>query len=68
MRYVVVSVVKGEAGNFNNNLRKKHFGAFFLDEQLGTVPKSSFLMNLLEPSPIVQSFAIYFLFCLSFLL
>lgn len=25
MRYVIVSVVKGEAGNFNNNLRKEVF-------------------------------------------
>ena len=24
MRYVVVSVVKGNAGNFNNNLRKRY--------------------------------------------
>ena len=25
MRYVIVSVVKGKAGNFNNNLRKEVF-------------------------------------------
>ena len=25
MRYVIVSVVKGMAGNFNNNLRKEVF-------------------------------------------
>ncbi|ETJ38248.1 hypothetical protein Q604_UNBC07620G0001, partial [human gut metagenome] len=25
MRYVIVSVVKGPAGNFNNNLRKEVF-------------------------------------------
>ena len=28
MRYVVVSVVKGEAGNFNNNLRKEVYEKF----------------------------------------
>ena len=28
MRYVIVSVVKGEAGNFNNNLRKEVFEKF----------------------------------------
>ena len=28
MRYVIVSVVKGEAGNFNNNLRKEIFEKF----------------------------------------
>lgn len=28
MRYVIVSVVKGKAGNFNNNLRKKVFEKF----------------------------------------
>ena len=28
MRYVIVSVVKGGAGNFNNNLRKEVFEKF----------------------------------------
>ena len=28
MRYVIVSVVKGKAGNFNNNLRKEVFQKF----------------------------------------
>ena len=28
MRYVIVSVVKGDAGNFNNNLRKEVFEKF----------------------------------------
>lgn len=28
MRYVIVSVVKGKAGNFNNNLRKEIFNKF----------------------------------------
>ena len=28
MRYVVVSVVKGEAGDFNNKLRKDIFNKF----------------------------------------
>ncbi len=28
MRYVIVSVVKGPAGNFNNNLRKEVFEKF----------------------------------------
>lgn len=28
MRYIIVSVVKGEAGNFNNNLRKNVFEKF----------------------------------------
>lgn len=28
MRYVIVSVVKGEAGDFNNNLRKEVFNKF----------------------------------------
>ena len=28
MRYVIVSVVKGEAGEFNNNLRKDIYNKF----------------------------------------
>jgi len=28
LRYVIVSVVKGDAGNFNNNLRKEVFEKF----------------------------------------
>ena len=32
MRYVVVSVVKGEAGNFNNNLRKEGIDINDLEE------------------------------------
>ena len=30
MRYVIVSVVKGEAGNFNNNLRNDILNKFKL--------------------------------------
>lgn len=28
MRYVIVSVIKGEAGEFNNNIRKEVFEKF----------------------------------------
>ncbi len=28
MRYVIVSVIKGEAGDFNNNLRKEVYDKF----------------------------------------
>lgn len=31
MRYVIVSVVKGKAGNFNNNLRKEVFQKLMLN-------------------------------------
>ena len=51
MRYVIVSVVKGKAGNFNNNLRKevlKKYNSFYKDDAFREMPKKRQIIALLN--------------------
>ena len=52
MRYVVVSVVKGEAGNFNNNLRKEVYEKF--NAKSSKLPAHFTIKSPFETDNIVQ--------------